>query len=62
MLLLILPFQIFLPTELFDQSLLYLSLLGTGKALLKPAAHGEESAQQSGMNVVLLRKILAVCG
>ena len=28
----------------------------------KPAAHGEENAQQSGMNVILLRKILAVCG
>ena len=29
---------------------------------LKPAAHGEENAQQSGMNVILLSKILAVCG
>ena len=29
---------------------------------VKPAAHGEENAQQSGMNVILLSKILAVCG
>ena len=33
-----------------------------GHGALKPAAHGEESAQQSGMNVILLSKILAVCG
>ena len=29
---------------------------------LKPAAYGEENAQQSGMNVILLSKILTVCG
>ena len=29
---------------------------------IKPATHGKGNAQQSGMNVILLRKILAVCG
>ena len=34
----------------------------TSRHILKPAAHGEENAQQSGMNVILLSKILAMCG
>ena len=39
-----------------------LAKIGASKQWLMPAAHGEENAQQSGMNVILLSKILAVCG
>ena len=30
--------------------------------LLKPDPYGEENAQQSGLNVILLGKVLAMCG